>query len=151
MWWLGTGLLALSACGADSQPVVPGGDSEPVAVAHEPVTLDWEGEWAPAARRAEDESKAILVDFYADWCLWCRRLETTTFADPKVGSYLSDNVIPLKLDVEGSGVELAEKYRVNDLPTIVVLAADGSEIGRIVGYMSPSSFLGRLEGILAPS
>jgi thiol:disulfide interchange protein len=122
-----------------------------LVTAHEPVELNWESDWQPAVQRAETENKVVLVDFYADWCLWCKKLETTTFNDSKVSSYLSGHVVPVKLDVEGDGEELSEKYEVDGLPTVVVMTADGTELGRIVGYMSPSSFLVRLEEILATS
>ena len=61
---------------------------------------------------------------------------------------LVGNVVPLSLNVEGNGRELSNEYRVDGLPTIVVLDAGGREIGRIPGYMPPDSFLERVETFL---
>ena len=86
-----------------------------------------------------------------DWCVWCKRLESTTLRDAKVASVLQNKMVPLSLDVDGDGKELSNEYQVDGLPTIVVLDAGGQEIGRISGYMPPDSFLERVEGFLQQS
>lgn len=131
------------------------GQTEPVAEApietisnHATVEVTWEKDLATALERARLEGKPVLVNFYADWCVWCKRLESTTFRDAKVATVLQNRVVPLSLDVDGSGKQLSNEYRVDGLPTIVVLDTDGREIGRIPGYMSPESFLSTVEGFL---
>jgi thiol:disulfide interchange protein len=115
---------------------------------HESVSVEW-GEDLPAAlERARSEGKPVLVNFYADWCVWCKRLEATTLRDSQVANLLSDRVVPVSLDVDGNGKELSNQYRVDGLPTILVLDTDGREIGRIPGYMPPSGFLETVEGFL---
>jgi thiol:disulfide interchange protein len=115
---------------------------------HATVEVTWEKDLQSALERAQSEGKPVLVNFYADWCVWCKRLESTTLRDAKVASVLQDRVVPLSLNVEGSGRELSNEYRVDGLPTIVVLDAGGREIGRIPGYMPPDSFLERVETFL---
>jgi thioredoxin-related protein len=68
-----------------------------------------------------------------------------------VASVLQNKVVPLSLNVEGDGKELSNEYRVDGLPTIIVLDAGGRELGRIPGYMPPDSFLERVEGFLQRS
>jgi thiol:disulfide interchange protein len=104
-----------------------------------------------ALERARTEGKPVLVNFYADWCVWCKRLESTTLRDAKVASVLQNRVVPLSLDVDRDGKELSNEYRVDGLPTIIVLDASGQEIGRIPGYMPPDSFLERVEKFLQQS
>jgi thiol:disulfide interchange protein len=118
---------------------------------HATVEVVWESEMPAALERARNEGKPVLVNFYADWCVWCKRLESTTLRDAKVASVLQNKVVPLSLNVEGDGKELSNEYRVDGLPTIIVLDADGREIGRIPGYMPPDSFLKRVEGFLQQS
>ena len=118
---------------------------------HETIVVAWEKDISSALERARSEGKPVLVNFYADWCVWCKRLETTTLRDAKVASVLRDRVVPLSLNVEGNGRELSNEYRVDGLPTILVLDAGGHEIGRIPGYMPPESFIERVEGFLQQS
>ena len=115
---------------------------------HESVVVDWGEDLPSALERARSEGKPVLVNFYADWCVWCKRLEATTLRDAQVADLLSDRVVPVSLNVEGNGKELSDQYRVDGLPTILVLDMDGHEIGRIPGYMPPSGFLERVEGFL---
>jgi thiol:disulfide interchange protein len=118
---------------------------------HATVEIVWESDMPAALERARNEGKLVLVNFYADWCVWCKRLESTTLRDAKVASVLRNKVVPLSLDVDGGGKELSDEYRVDGLPTIIVLDAGGQEIGRIPGYMPPDSFLERVETFLQQS
>ena len=118
---------------------------------HATVEVVWESDMPAALERARNEGKPVLVNFYADWCVWCKRLESTTLRDAKVASILQNKMVPLSLNVEGDGKELSNEYQVDGLPTIIVLDASGREIGRIPGYMPPDSFLKRVEGFLQQS
>ena len=115
---------------------------------HRTISVTWEKDLPSALERAQHEGKPVLVNFYADWCVWCKRLESTTLRDAKVASILQERVVPVSLDVDGSGRELSNEFRVDGLPTIIMLDADGHEIGRIPGYMPPDTFLERVEGFL---
>jgi thioredoxin 1 len=134
------------------------GRSEPAQTAvaetvtnHGTVTVEWEKDLPAAIERAQSEGKPVLVNFYADWCVWCKRLESTTLRDAKVAALLSDRVVPVNLDVDGDGRELSNQYRVDGLPTVLVLDASGREIGRIPGYMPPTGFLEKVEEFLQQS
>ena len=118
---------------------------------HATVEIVWESDMQSALERARNEGKPVLVNFYADWCVWCKRLETTTLKDAKVAWALQNKVVPLSLNVEGDGKELSNEYQVDGLPTIVVLDAGGRELGRIPGYMPPDSFLERVEDFIQQS
>ncbi len=138
-------VIAVTAC--SRQEPAPTAPIEAVAN-HATVEIVWESDMPAALERARNEGKPVLVNFYADWCVWCKRLESTTLRDAKVASVLQNRVVPLSLDVESDGKELSDEYRVDGLPTIIVLDAGGKEIGRIPGYMPPDSFLERVEGFL---
>jgi thiol:disulfide interchange protein len=66
---------------------------------HATVEIVWESDMPAALERARNEGKLVLVNFYADWCVWCKRLESTTLRDAKVASVLRNKVVPLSLDV----------------------------------------------------
>ena len=140
--------LVGTACGrSETVPPVAG----ETITNHGAVTVEWEKDFSAAIERAQSEGKPVLVNFYADWCVWCKRLESTTLRDAKVAALLSDRVVPVNLNVEGDGRELSNRYRVDGLPTVLVLDANGREIGRIPGYMPPTGFLEQVERILQQS
>ena len=118
---------------------------------HGSVRVEWETDFPDAIKRAQSEGKPVLVNFYADWCVWCKRLDSTTLRDAKVAALLSDRVIAVQLDVDGNGRELSNEFHVDGLPTILILDPSGREIGRIPGYMPPTGFLERVEGFLQQS
>jgi thiol:disulfide interchange protein len=134
-----------SCGGSEVGPIDPGA----VAVAsHDAVEIEWSRSWDAAFERARAEDKAVLVTFYADWCIWCKRLEDTTLADGRVAAFMADTVVPLRLDVDGDGGQLASRFEVDGLPTILVLDDDGRELGRIPGYLPPGGFLERVRALL---
>ena len=115
---------------------------------HSAAAVQWEEGWAQAFARARSEDKVVLVTFYADWCVWCKRLESTTFRDEKVASALASRVVPLRLDVEGQGRQASSDLGVATLPTTLILDSDGTERGRIDGYLPPAEFLARLGALV---
>lgn len=107
----------------------------------------WESNFTTALTRAGAENKLVMVDFYTDWCRWCKKLDETTYSDAKVQEALK-RVVPVKLNAEESGREQAERFGVEGYPTIVFLNSGGHEVGRIPGYLSASAFLEEFEQIL---
>lgn len=101
--------------------------------------IEWAKSWDEARKAAESSNKLIVVDFFTDWCGWCKRLDANTYTDAGVIK-LSRDFVNLKVNAEKEGVELAKKYGVNGYPTILVLDKTGEVVGRIGGYMPPEPF-----------
>lgn len=145
---LGCGLiLVAAACGGPDRAAAPE-PAELAVTSHSSATVKWETDWDSAFERAQREGKPVLVSYYADWCVWCKHLESITYQDQKVATLLSERVVPLEVDIDHSPRELLEKQKIEAPPTIVVLDPAGHELGRILGYMPPTGFLTRLQGML---
>jgi thiol:disulfide interchange protein len=101
-----------------------------------------EGDWKKALAKAKAEKKLIFVDAYATWCGPCKKLQKEVFPDAAIGSFFNKNFINITIDVEkGQGVEFAQKYGVEVLPTLYITDENGNPITYTKGYMSASDLL----------
>jgi len=118
--------------------------------------------WEEAVVANEKEKRKIFVDIYTDWCGWCKRMDRTTFNDPRVSDYLNKHFYPVKLNAEQKGDiefggyvfqyktlqrrgyhELAAALLDNKLsyPTTVFLTEDFKVDQRLPGYLDASKML----------
>ncbi len=56
--------------------------------------------WDEAVKANEKVKKKFFIDFYTDWCGWCKRMDNTTFTDPEVVKYINANFHPVKFNAE---------------------------------------------------
>jgi|GEM_PF-834110 len=115
--------------------------------AKEESALRWAESLEKALAQAKSSGKPVFVDVYADWCGWCKKLEQEVFPQSKVAQLLNERYIPVRVDTDHDP-GFAQKYDISGLPTLLILEADGSEAGRITGYMEAEPFAERLEAIL---
>ena len=40
------------------------------------------------------------MDVYTDWCGWCKRMDATTFENPAIAKYMSENFYCVKFNAE---------------------------------------------------
>ena len=107
----------------------------------------WE-RWTPAVfAQAKQQKRLVLVDFTAEWCGYCKKMDKTTWRDPQVLAIIGENYIPVRVEDEVDK-ELAEKYRDYGRPAIVVLDGDGKEVFKKTGYLKPEWMLWTLQGVL---
>lgn len=102
-----------------------------------------------AARAA---GKALMLDFYADWCTSCKQMERDTFQAAEVRAALA-NMVLLQADVTAVDVDdqaLMRRFGIIGPPTIVFFDASGqeNEAWRIVGFTPPARFAAHVTAIL---
>lgn len=61
-----------------------------------------------AMEAVKKQPRPILMDFYTDWCGWCKRMMATTYADPGLSSYINQNFYAVKFDAEGKDTVVFE-------------------------------------------
>jgi thiol:disulfide interchange protein DsbD len=102
---------------------------------------------------ARNAGKPAIVDYYADWCTDCIRMERSTLADADVRQLLSDRFVALQIDVTHSGEApakaLKQKFGVYGPPAMLFFASNGEEKKelRTYGYLDRDAFLALLKRI----
>jgi len=102
-----------------------------------------------AVTRAVNEGKPVFVDFFADWCVECVRMENTTFKSPTVVSALSGYSL-LRLDLtanDAADKEVLKKFNLFGPPALLFFGLDGQEIRnlRVIGYQDGAEFTKTIE------
>ncbi len=101
---------------------------------------------------AKTAGKYIMLDFYADWCTYCKKFEDYVFTNKEVQALLKDFVL-LQADVTANDEQDQELNRYTSVqapPAILFFAKDGKEIRnyRIVGDMNAETFIKHVKQIL---
>ena len=93
---------------------------------------------------ASASGKTAMLDFYADWCTYCKKFDAYVFPDPKVQSALQNTVL-IKADVTATDDEdkaLMKSLGVVLPPAILFFDQSGNEItaARVIGELSAEEF-----------
>lgn len=111
-----------------------------------------------AIKAQKENPKKILIDFYADWCAPCKKMEKNTYSHPVISEFLNNNYYPVKFDVEetkeitvfgrtfknpnsgkkrkGNFHEFTSYMNVSALPSTIFLDEKGGPITILQGELS---------------
>ena len=98
-----------------------------------PLELAWETSIIAAQRRAVAERRAMLVYVCADWSAHTLQIDREVWPAERVRRLLQPLVL-VRLDVtepSADNDDQLDRLRVHDVPTVLLLGADGSEVGRL--------------------
>jgi len=102
--------------------------------------------------KASNEKKNMLVDFYTDWCHWCKVMDEKTFNNPEIAKKLSERFVTVRLNAESrtetatfkgkkyDNIELTGAFRVRGFPSLAFISSEQEIITVIPGYIPPETF-----------
>jgi protein disulfide-isomerase len=105
---------------------------------------EWLIKYDEAIAAAKKTGRPILANFTgSDWCGWCIKLKEEVFDTKEFKEWTAKNVVLLELDfpqkkpqdaaIKAKNQQLSEHYGVQGFPTILILNAEGKQLGEL-GY-----------------
>jgi thioredoxin-related protein len=95
--------------------------------------LKWRSDLFTAHQESVRDGKPMLLVFGADWCVFCKKLEQTTLAEPEMVKYINAHFLPVHIDVDKQK-KVASILEVKSLPCTIVLSPEADILGRIEGF-----------------
>jgi thioredoxin-related protein len=150
-----TVVVSTAACG---QPATTPPDTVQAATTAAPQGPAWKT-FEEAVTAAQANGKKVLIDIYAPWCGWCRKMQAEVYTLPAVLTYLDEHfeIGRVNIDEEGdtlqfrgytlSSAMLARGLGASATPTTVFLEPEGEYITRLPGYVKSEDFMNVLKFI----
>ena len=103
-------------------------------------------------KEAKEQSRPVIIDFHAQWCLSCTELDELTFLQPEIIER-SRHFTMLKVDATSPSKELkviTDKYEVYGLPTIIFINSKGEVIKdlTLTGFEQAAPFSKRMDQLI---
>ncbi len=109
------------------------------------LRADWTTDYKAALDQAKSQQKLVLLDFTgSDWCGYCKLLDKEVFTEQSFKDFADKNYIEVTVDfpqekqlpddLQKQNNDLKDKFNIEGFPTLIVLSADGKELGRQTGY-----------------
>ena len=108
--------------------------------------LDWQP-FEAALAEADATGRPVLVDVYAPWCGWCRKMKRDVYPSEGVRACLDADFVITRLNRDDgetmyryrgqrlSARHLAQALGATGVPTVVLLASDGQRLLRLPGFI----------------
>ena len=111
--------------------------------------IDWLS-YREGKAKALESGQLLLLNFTADWCIYCRKMKKETYTDPAVIAYVQEHFVPVMVDTQREQ-RIAAEFYVRGLPTMWFLTSDGQRITNLPGYVDAPMFLKVLRYIASGS
>ena len=115
--------------------------------------IKWGNNLDSAFALASNSNKLIMIDFMAEWCPPCKKMDKTTFSNTNIVKK-SNEFIPVRIDVDKQK-HIAEEYNGNarkyggiGIPNILFLDQDKKIIRHIVGFHDVDQLMGIMDSVL---
>ena len=107
--------------------------------------LKWFDSYQAGMTAARAQKRAVLIKFEAEWCEWCKKLDSEVFAQPQIVDAL-ENYICIRVDVDKQR-NVALAYKISSLPRIIIVNIHNEIVGDWLGFREAPAFSKSLEEV----
>ena len=137
IFWMNTAIASIDAQGKSVQKAEP---------------IEWVHFQEQKLEDFTAQKKPVFIDFYADWCAPCKKMNRTTFVNNRVIAKANDFIM-IKVDCTKPSAavkSLMNQFSVVGMPTLVFIDTTGVEVSdlRAVQYVGPIEFLEKMQKLV---
>ncbi len=108
--------------------------------------IAWADDYATAQQQAAQSGKPMILFFTGKWCVPCRIMKRTVWADDQVEAAVNAGFIPVLIDVDDPAAAAAlEHYNIGATPTTIITDSQGNVLQQVQGGINKADFLQLLE------
>lgn len=108
--------------------------------------IAWADDYGEAQRLADESGRPIILFFTGDWCVPCRIMKRTVWADEVVKEAVDAAFVPVTIDVGNPAAKaIVDRYGVRMTPHTIITDAEGNVLDQAAGGIDKSRFLELLE------
>lgn len=110
--------------------------------------------WEEIRAKAKSENKYIFLDCFTTWCAPCKRMDELVFSKLRVGEFINDKLISVKVQMDQTGkdndfikswykdaAEIMKQFKVTAFPTYLFFTPAGVIVHKERGYKIPEQFI----------
>ena len=143
-----TASVVFFACGSGNDSATAQQTTVQQAAEKTTGEFTWYRDWDTGMAAAKKENKPVLVDFYADWCGYCKKFDKEAFADAGIKDKLAKDWIGIKINgedkngratIDGKKLthpEVMQQYGIKGFPTILLFDKTGKAVEPYTTYIN---------------
>jgi tetratricopeptide (TPR) repeat protein len=106
--------------------------------------IDWKKDYGAALKEAQKDGRFVVVFFGGPDCPPCEKMKTTTFKDAAVVAAVGKAYVNVGIHLDGPN-DVAKEFGIQVIPTVFLVASDGSRVRKWEGYLGPGEYQKGLE------
>jgi len=102
--------------------------------------------FSDGVKKSKQIKRKMFLDFYTDWCTYCKRMDNETFKNEKIYNFMNKNFISIKVNAESNNIvefngkkiterELASIFGITSYPTMFFMNSETEAIGQLPGFV----------------
>jgi thioredoxin-like negative regulator of GroEL len=101
--------------------------------------IDWKKDYDAALREAAKDGRYVVVYFSGPDCPPCARMAETTLKDKAVADHVNKAYVNVSVYLDGPN-PVAKQFGVESIPTVFLVASDGTRVRKWEGYLGPDEY-----------
>lgn len=118
------------------------------AAPKDPDPVKWFSDLDKGVARAKELKKPLVIEFTADWCHYCKKMDRETMSDPKVKAEIKGCFVAVRLDAD-QHASILQELGISGIPATLLVDTQSRRGEQIAGFRGADEFLRSLRDFCA--